>query len=263
MTNISKLTSTDVKKLLLDRHTGADNPDFVAFEVKTGSTWTKKPDFGILDCWVMKRSWTRPRTIGYEIKVARSDFLNDNKWPKYLPFCNEFYFVCPTDLIDKTELPPQVGLIYVTKNCSKLRTVKKAPWEHRDAEQQIDIYKYIVMHKLSSDTYPFHSDKAGYYTDWLANKINNQELGYRVGSKLAIELRNAEETNKNLKNKLANLEELDKIIKANNLNIWNIENKLRETKSIDQKDLRHVYTILHAAEALKNKLTEGDADGKS
>ena len=263
MTNVSKLTSRDVKKLLLDRHAGADNPDFIAFEVKTGSTWVKKPDFGILDCWVMKRSWTRSRTIGYEIKVSRSDFLNDNKWPKYLPFCNEFYFVCPADLIDKTELPPQVGLIYVTKNCKKLRTIKKAPWEERNPEQLVDIYKYIVMHKLPSDTYPFHSDKADYYADWLANKINNQELGYRVGSKLAIELKNAEITNRDLKSRLEWLEELDAIVKAKGLNVWNIEERLQEKKGIAKSDLYALNTIINNATTLKDKLTKEDDNGKS
>lgn len=254
MTNVSKLTSADIKKLLLDRHTGANNPDFIAFEVKTGSTWTKKPDFGILDCWVMKRSWTHTRTIGYEIKVSRGDFLNDNKWQKYLPFCNEFYFICPTDLIDKTELPPQVGLIFVTKNCNKLRTIKKAPWEHRNAEQQLDIYKYIIMHKLSSDTYPFHSDKTDYYEDWLANKISNQELGYKVGSKLALELQIADRINSDLKDKLFGLKEMEKVIKDAGLNVWTIEGRLQQQKGVSIHDLRTLDVIINTAKGLRNKL---------
>jgi len=270
MTNASKLTSTDVKKLLLERHAGTgkgDHPDFIAFEVKTGSTWTKKANFGILDCWVMKKSWTRPRTIGYEIKVSRGDFLGDNKWPKYLPFCNEFYFICPADLIDKAELPPQVGLIYVTKNCKKLRTIKKAPHQQRNAEEQIDIYKYIIMHRLAPDTYPFHSDKTDYYEDWLANRISNQELGVRVGSKLALELRNAERVNKELKSKLCDLEEMEGVMKSYGLNVWNIEGRLLQQKGVNKFDLRNLDVIISTAKALKNKLTiepeKGKTDGKS
>lgn len=50
---------------------------------------------------------------GYEVKISRSDFKSDDKWTEYLPFCNKFYFVCPPDLIQPSELPKEIGLIYV------------------------------------------------------------------------------------------------------------------------------------------------------
>ncbi|WP_208112793.1 MmcB family DNA repair protein [Aureibacillus halotolerans] len=44
----------------------------------------------------------------YEIKVSRSDFLRDDKWPAYKNQCHRFFFVCPKDLIKPEELPDEV-----------------------------------------------------------------------------------------------------------------------------------------------------------
>ncbi len=79
---------------------------------------------------------------GYEVKVFRSDFKKDTKWTDYLPYCNQFYFVCPTNLIAANELPPEIGLIYAdigniyehygeeaiktSKECIRMRIVKNA-----------------------------------------------------------------------------------------------------------------------------------------
>jgi len=45
---------------------------------------------GRIDAWAMAKSWAHPLVNAYETKVSRSDFLNDNKWQMYLPFCNQF-----------------------------------------------------------------------------------------------------------------------------------------------------------------------------
>jgi len=50
-----------------------------------------------------------------EIKSCRDDFLKDNKWQKYLNYCNYFYFICPENEILQSEIPNNVGLIYFDK----------------------------------------------------------------------------------------------------------------------------------------------------
>ena len=60
----------------------------------------------VVDCvGVDKKQET---TYGIEVKISRSDFKNG-----YSSRCNYNYVMCPTDLIDKSELPDYVGLIYV------------------------------------------------------------------------------------------------------------------------------------------------------
>ena len=63
------------------------------------------------DGLAITKSYTKPNIIGYEIKVSRNDFLQDNKWHLYLQYCNEFYFVVPKGLVKKEELPDHVGLM--------------------------------------------------------------------------------------------------------------------------------------------------------
>lgn len=73
-----------------------------------------------LDGWAMN-VWPSKgyRTIAYEIKVSRSDFLREMKDPGKrawaLTFTDEFYFVAPRHLIDPKELPDDCGLIEIAK----------------------------------------------------------------------------------------------------------------------------------------------------
>ena len=59
----------------------------------------------------------RQRIRGFEFKVSRADFLHEirtGKWKRYLSYCHTFSFVCPKGLIDKSEIPPKVGLLWIT-----------------------------------------------------------------------------------------------------------------------------------------------------
>jgi hypothetical protein len=56
--------------------------------------------------------WNR-QTKGYEIKIHRSDFLQDKKWQDYLKFCTWFSFIAPKGIIQKEELPPNIGLVEI------------------------------------------------------------------------------------------------------------------------------------------------------
>lgn len=49
----------------------------------------------------------------YEVKSCKEDYLTDNKWRDYLPWCNKFFFAVdedfPLDIIDCSN--PQVGVV--------------------------------------------------------------------------------------------------------------------------------------------------------
>ncbi len=63
-------------------------------------------------------------SVMVEVKVSRSDFLNDKKKPHRngttVGMGNYRYYMCPTDLIKPEELPDKFGLIYVNSrgHCS-------------------------------------------------------------------------------------------------------------------------------------------------
>lgn len=134
-----KITAKDIIRLLRRRH----DLDLFIGELCNGHSFAK--DAGRLDAWAIRRSYATPMSWGYEVKVSRTDFLNDDKWQKYLPCCRQFYFVCPHGLIDKDEVPKGVGLIYVTKTGSRLLRKKKAV--SRDVELPQDFLFSILFNR--------------------------------------------------------------------------------------------------------------------
>ncbi len=111
------------------------------------------PSFGapgllILDAWVLPRSWVKP-ILGYEIKVSRSDFLQDKKWRGYLDWCHKFAFVVPWGMVKKEEVPEEAGLMWTTQNGRGLRWVKHAP--NRRVEIPSEIFHYVLMWRAKFD----------------------------------------------------------------------------------------------------------------
>lgn len=186
--NVSTVTSSDIKQALAKKH---GNREFFIAECKNGPSLTGFLQF---DGIAIYKSWAHPRIVGYEIKVSRSDFQRDTKFFRYLPYCHEFYIVTPTGLIDRMELPNDIGLMYYNPKTKIITTKKKAI--HRKIEISGDMMLYIIMNRLESDRMPFHSSKADYWKDWLANKLGNRELGYQVRSKLLEQVEKLEQENK-------------------------------------------------------------------
>lgn len=154
--------------------------DVFVRECKDGPTWFG--NHSRLDAWAMRRSWTRPCYWAYEVKVSRSDFLQDRKWDMYLPLCNELSFVCPTGLIKPEECPEPVGLLYVAKTGTRLFTKKKAVY--REVEPPVELMHYLLMRATSFDVgrgLPYEREtNAEYWRRWLETKAENRELGRRV-----------------------------------------------------------------------------------
>ncbi len=136
MNNIYNITSSDILRCLKNKHSS----DTFVPECKIGMT-----NIGCLrfDAWVMRNSWVNAECIGYEIKVNRNDFLNDKKYRGYLPYCNSFYFVCPTGLINPKEIDDEIGLFWLSKTGNILYQKKKAIF--RNIIIPDDIFRYILM----------------------------------------------------------------------------------------------------------------------
>ncbi|MFN7994104.1 MAG: hypothetical protein U0Q18_10905 [Bryobacteraceae bacterium] len=58
---------------------------------------------------------TGMKRVCYEVKVSRADFLTELRHPLKrrlgMRYSNEFYFVCPSGLLDISEIPAECGLI--------------------------------------------------------------------------------------------------------------------------------------------------------
>lgn len=109
MTAAVKMDAGRVVDALATRHAG----DVWIVECKDGESWGR--NHRRLDAWAMKRSWSPWRTIGYEVKVSRADFLQDQKWTGYRDVCHELFLACPAGLVRAHELPDWAGLIWISR----------------------------------------------------------------------------------------------------------------------------------------------------
>lgn len=179
---MTQVNSTDIKTALAKKHWR----EFFLTECKSGSTWlTPKGDMKILDALAIRKSWTNQCFTGYEVKISRGDFLRDAKFYTYEELCNCLYVVCPKGMIERTELPESVGLIYYDPDTKNLVTRKKAIY--RDITYSPELLLYIIYSRLDSDRIPFYSSAREYFEDYIQNKDLNRRIGAQVSSKLIKE----------------------------------------------------------------------------
>lgn len=175
-----KFNASDILKLLEQKYS---IENFLSVpECKIGSTYFNR-QCSRFDMWVMARSWAHPRFIGCEVKVSRSDFLRDEKWQNYLPYCTEFYFVAAPGIIDPGEVPETAGLIVATKNCKRLITKKKAPVRDVEIPQSILIYILMCRTRVTADN--TRRSNAVLWRDRLKEMKSNKRLGYEVSSHIS------------------------------------------------------------------------------
>jgi hypothetical protein len=193
-----------------------------------------------MDAWAMNKSWAHPVVSAYEVKVSRADFLKDNKWPSYLPLCNQFYFVAPAGLIDLSELPAEAGLLTAAGkgDGARLLTKKKAP--HRDITIPEEVYRYILMCRVT--TAPEHhadqGDRAAHWRRWLKEKSENQKIGWQVSKRIRERASHLEAENYQLNRAIEEYAALVKWLEESGLNIFDwglkqkISNKLKAQQSV-------------------------------
>lgn len=266
-----KVTSTDIKLALRDMHLSRSS--YFITECKTCSTYFPDPQ-GLLkfDGLAIIKSYTKPCIIGYEIKVSRNDFKQDNKWHLYLQYCNEFFFVVPTGLIKKEELPDNVGLIYYNPDTKALRTVKKALY--RQIEEPVGVYKYIIFSKLEEDRLPFYEDKAEYARAYLEDQKDKKYIGHTLGSKMAKDLEEAYKRLDAVRHKEENIErweKVEKLLRKHDLLGWSwyrddswLDDLEKALSSSYPKELEFTLDALKREVNRLEKLKEEcNADGKS
>lgn len=207
------ITAKDIVTLLRSKH----NDDVFVSECKDGETWGSN-GHRRLDGWVMKRSYTTPLTIGYEIKVSRQDFLNDNKFHEYLALCNEFYFVCPAGLIEKGEIPDGVGLIWTSKTGTRLYTKRKA--RYRDIEEPVSLFKYILMSR--AEITPPNENNLLSRQDLFEDFLNKKESAKRIGRLFGKKLR------KRIEEEFIKIDEENQLLKAQNNDLNDIKKIIKD-----------------------------------
>lgn len=230
------MNAHDLTALLQQRHSG----DVFVSECKDGPT--HGGGHRRLDGWAMKRSWVNPCVIGYEIKISRSDFLQDEKWADYLPMCNQLYFVCLWGLIQPAEVPAEVGLLWASKTGTRLYSKAKAA--HRDIEIPESVWRYILMCRSKITRENQVGSRREFWESWLVQKKIDDRFGYKVGKilrqRIDEEIIKARDENKHLQDLMQKYDAIRRTL--TNLGIdpdnsykcssWQVERKLQQAKSV-------------------------------
>jgi hypothetical protein len=161
------MTESDVIRVL-NRHCTEQKLKFFAHVYRGSKGY-------ILDGFAMSKAYGGMKTIGYEVKVSRSDFLQDKKWQNYLPVCNTFYFVSPPDVISKADLPDGIGLYHVVDN--HLTCVKKAKRQEFDKDAVFEVLQYIALSRGYSERMKIKSAMALMHV--AQNRANDLERRLR------------------------------------------------------------------------------------
>jgi len=192
-----------------------------------------------LDAWGMLGTWEKTEYFGYEVKVERSDFLRDTKWPVYLDACNRFSFVCPWGMIKPEEVGDSAGLLWASKQSARLYTKKIAPY--REIKPPIDVIRHVLMwhtqrNRCRSVT---TEDSRAYWERWLHEKEEKRDLGHRVSAALrqlvSERITAVEDENIRLKERIDQLEELDVLAREMGLSFLNWQSLKRQVKDAHRR----------------------------
>ncbi len=259
---MTKITAHNILDLLATRH----SEDVFVPECKSGPTWNG-PHLR-MDAWAMKRSWARPVVWGYEIKVSRADFLKDDKWPQYLPYCNEFYFVTVPGVCEKAELPEHVGLLVTSANGSRLMTKRKAVY--RDVTISEDLWRYLLICRTKVTKENSSQDRADFWAEWLRRKGELKDVGWRVSRRLKDlvdeQITKVELENKKLEAQNKDYEDIKKTLLQLGIQpgtyeakAYRVSQKVRELQRVVPPHLKHclqnaekdIHTLISQLEELE------------
>lgn len=164
-----RVTEGIITAALKERH--KKRGDYFASQVKMGQAGSK-----ILDAIAIPVTWSPITVIGYEIKVSKSDFRNDQKYPHYMSTCNLFYFVVPKGLIESNEVPEGVGILEFSNG--NLRQVKKALY--RSVVVNSDMLLHCIFYKINQYERPMTRQE---YLDDLKAKVESKKYGNKITDK--------------------------------------------------------------------------------
>lgn len=261
------ITASQISILLRQKH--PIEKFLVVEECKVGATWSSEycPR---LDMWVMARSWRHSRFIGYEIKVNRSDFINDLKWREYLKYCTEFYFVAPPDIMDQSELPEEAGLLVTSRNAKKLYTKKKAPMRDIEIPQSILVYILMCRAHIVGDMMR-NRPRIEIYKERVNELKKNKKLGYDlsylISKRVKYEVGELKNENKLLREENERFLELKKWLEGRDISLDDAISRYGMVKTSKLEELItglpfHLTEFLENAEHNLSMALKAIKDGK-
>jgi hypothetical protein len=250
------MTAQQLKRLLAERHSG----DAFVPECKMGSAGSR-----ILDGWALSATWSPLTAIGYEVKVSRSDWLQDQKYEEYRAACHLFFIVAPKGVVQRQELPDGVGLLEPVgagtgqRLVMRVKPARQAP----DAEKLVSLMAHALMWKRAEGD-PRRMERtrqAAFWREFANEKAEFHSVGRNVKGRMrkllseAIEQRNTAVTKAKLLQEAADtLADL-----GVNLHSWNIRQRITEAVSQDRtRTLQAVSSAITALQSVRDLVEKVD-----
>jgi hypothetical protein len=265
------MTANTVMESLRKHH----SRDVFVEECKNGQSWGN--NLLRLDAWAMPRSYSPFRTIGYEVKVSRADFEQDQKWIEYVDYCHLFFFVCPAGLIRSTDLPKGIGLKWVSKS-GTLHTKTHATKHEPDIAKLNNMLTYIVMARsvIADNMYErgnaIPKDRLTLIREEVERAQKNKDLAYVVKGhvkevhtkivQLESDLLRREQNMKEFADKLQRLGIKWDYTKQDWTNVYEVNAKIAHLKKdVDWQTLQEIDSIGSRLTELAKRLRELEKDG--
>ena len=248
--------ATHLVNLLCERHT----KDFCVPECKDGESQGRA--HRRLDLWVLVRTWSPMTTIGYEVKVARHDFVQDQKLTDYLRCCHQFSLVAPKGLVALEELPAEVGLLEAIGPNGGTRLITRRKAAHRrtaELDKLLPLLVYVLMAR-AQEKREYEPDRADMLRTWLERKEQNRRLGSLVSQRLVEERAAMQKPIHELEGRVQHFERLAAKLRELGINpeAYDTSWRLRERLQSGQvaKALAEMKAIETAVTALRLAITE-------
>lgn len=174
--------SLDIYEALRAKHRG----DLYAEEVCCGSGGARR-----LDAWAARRSWSPWETVGYEVKVTRGDFMNDQKLHEYRRYVHRLFVVTPWKLVMPEELPPEVGLMWLTNTGTRLIRKKQSP-RIEPPKGDLPILSILInrVHHIEDNGQAnSQKDRKRHLMEWVRGEISDTLVGRWVAYETGLRLR--------------------------------------------------------------------------
>lgn len=271
------MTASRIQDALRYRHA----KDLYISECKNGPTQSLGARPIRLDGWAFLKTWSPVTSVGYEVKVSRSDFLNDHKWRDYLPLCHQFYFVAPKNLIALEELPAEVGLLEAIggKDGGALRLVTRRKAVYMvPGEAYQDLLHYVLMARVrvggewvdrdrSTDPIEARRQRADEWSTWLRDKRALSEMGFKVSKRLQVEIEQMRVQTSAAKAKVEFYESTRHVLRQlgfdpdKPVSEWRLDKRIAEAAGIVTSELvdalqrarRELATVIEKCEAIKSR----------
>jgi len=167
-----------------------------------------------LDAWVLLKTWSPVTTIGYEVKVSRSDWRRDEKLGEYAGLCHLLYIVAPKGIVPIEEVPIGVGLMELVGDGNRLVTRHKAVRREIELPSMLMVYVLMCRVRIERERSDGETSDREWrlrgFREWIARKDERRELHYAISEKIRDRFDQQEREINRLTDKLQALERVER-----------------------------------------------------